>query len=177
MTHTIAEAEVARLHSLLIDHHVRDGQCEFSRVWSAIEQWVRTGTGDAVSNDVQLGFECSRNPHSSSQRDPFPVPAEGLPSGPLFNVMFFWDFSPGGEAGVELWYSADADWETLTAEPDWDGDHQIGFHLRGYAGARAVDYIRAVESTSYARMAAQKRPSIVRVFRTSGPDVIVRCCR
>ena len=106
-----------------------------------------------------------------------PDPPEGVPSGPLFNVMFFWDFANGGEAGVEFWYPADDAWETVTSDPDWDPDHPINYHFWGYAGARAARFIRDVESTPSAQMAARTTPALARLFRSGAPELIFRCAQ
>jgi hypothetical protein len=160
---------------LLDTHGVGDGRCEFVRVWSAVREWVRTAAGEALKDEFQVGFECSRNPHSESDLDDYPVPPDGLPPGPVFNVVFLWDFGHQGETGVELWFTADADWDALTADPEWDPDHQIGFHFWGFAGPGANDYIANVESTAYAQLAARKPASLVRVFGSRGFELIVRC--
>jgi hypothetical protein len=98
-----------------------------------------------------------------------------IPTGPVFDVGFFRDFQAGGETGVELWYQADEDWKPVTDDPDFDMDHPVRYHLWGYAGPRAADFVDAVESTPGVHVAARKSPALVRVFQTGRPDLIVHC--
>ena len=130
-----------------------------------------------MSDQFLVGFECSRNPNERHRDHDHPDPPDGVPGGPLFNVVFLWDFTRGGEAGAEFWYPADDDWETLTLALDWEPDHPINHHSWGYAGPRAATFVEAVEATPYAAMAARKPPALLRVFRSGAPDIIVRCTK
>ena len=170
----LADTEFARLCSLLETQGLHSGRCRFADVWAAVRQWVLTGSGEAVRDEFLLGFECNWNPNDNGDRA-YPVPPEGVPDGPLFDIGFFWDFSRGGETGVELWYAADGDWKPVTDDPDFDIDHPVSYHIWGYAGPRAAGFIDAVESTPGVHVAARKSPVLVRVFQTGKPDLIVRC--
>lgn len=170
----IADAEFARLCALLERRGLHSGTCGFADVWATVREWAMTVTGEALNDEFLLGFECNWNPNTDEDHD-YPVPPEGVPNGPLFDVGFFRDFEAGGETGVQLWYGADDDSKPVTDDPDFDIEHPVSYHFWGCGGSRAADFIDAVESAPGVYVAARKPPLLVRVFQTRSPDVIVHC--
>jgi hypothetical protein len=136
---------------------------------------VLTASGDALSDKFMIGWECSRNPNDPyGEGEHLPNPPDGAPDGPLFNVVFFWHFPSDGQVGVELWYPADAEWEAVTLDPDWDPNHSINVHGWGYAGSRAREFFDFVNASSQIDVASRKSPALLLVFRTGSPELVIR---
>jgi hypothetical protein len=146
----------------------------FADVWAAVSEWVLTASDDALSDELMVGWECSRNPHDRYGDHDHPDPPEGVPDGPLFNVVFVRHFPDAGEVGVELWYPADAEWEAVTLDPDWDADHPTNLHGWGFAGPRAAEFLGTVGSSMPIDVASRKSPAMLQVFRTGSPVLVIR---
>ena len=119
--------------------------------------------------------QCNWDPNTDEAHH-YPVPPQGVPSGPAVDVGFCRTSTRAGR--VESASSADgrrglAD-RTPTI-PDFDIEHSVSYHFWGYAGPRATDFIAAVESVPGAHIAAQKPPVLIRVFQGRSPGLIVHC--
>jgi hypothetical protein len=170
----ISAKEFTRLQELLAARGVPGRRWSFSDVWAAASEWVLTASGDALSDEFMIGWQCSRNPNDPDG-DPLslPNPPEGVPDGPLFNVVFFWHFPSTGQVAVELWYSADSDWEAVTLDPDWDAEHPINLHGWGYAGPRAAEFFAVVDASMQIDVASRKSPALLQVFRSGSPELVI----
>ena len=121
-----------------------------------------------------IGWQCSRNPNDPHEEgDHLPDPPDGVPDGPLFNVVFFWHFPNAGQVGVELWYSTDAEWEAVTLDPDWDAQHPINVHGWGYAGPRPAEFFDYVDASMQIDVASRKSPALLVVFCTGSPELVI----
>jgi hypothetical protein len=173
-TEVITDREFTRLQVLLAERGVPGRTWTFANVWAAVSEWVLTASGDALSDEFMIGWQCSRNPNNpDGEGDHLPDPPEGAPDGPLFNVVFFWHFPNAGQVGVELWYSADAEWEAVTLDPDWDAEHLVNLHGWGFAGPRAAEFFAVVDASLQIDVASRKPPALLVVFRSGSREVVI----
>jgi hypothetical protein len=172
----ITQREFTRLQGLLAARGVSetDHMWSFADVWAAASEWALTAFGDALSDEYMIGWQCSRNPNDRYEDHDHADPPEGVPRGPLFNVVFFWDFPNAGEVGVDLWYPADGEWEAVTLDPDWDAEHPINLHGWGYPGPRAAEFFAVVDASMQIDVASRKSPALLRVFRSGSPELVIR---
>jgi hypothetical protein len=171
----ITEREFTRLQELLAARGLFERMWSFTDVWAAASEWVLSASGDALNDEFMIGWQCSRNPNDPyGGHDSLPEPPEDAPDGPLFNVVFFWHFPSAGQVGLELWYPADAEWEAVTQDPDWDPEHPINLHGWGYAGSRAEEFLNAIGDSMQIDVASRKTPVLLQVFRTGSPELVIR---
>ena len=172
----ITQREFTRLQGLLAARGVSesDRMWSFADVWAAASEWVLTASGDALSDEYMIGWQCSRNPNDRYGDHDHADPPEDVPRGPLCNIVFFWHFPNAGQVGVDLWYAADAEWEAVTLDPDWDAEHTINLHGWGYAGPRAAGFFAVVDASMQIDVASRKSPALLQVFRSGSPELVVR---
>jgi hypothetical protein len=70
-------------------------------------------------------------------------------------------------------YPADAEWEAVTLDPDWDAQHPINMHGWGFAGPRAAEFLAVVEASMQIDVASRTSPALLQVFRSGSPELVI----
>jgi hypothetical protein len=141
-----------------------------TEMWPSLRAWLLLQVPKLEPRRDWLALLCTSNGPDAEGIAATAEELAQLPDGSAYRVTLMRVVNEpaerGGQrsAGVEAWYAGDADWDDAAQEPDWVSVLPIGFELWWHDGQPADAFIRAVERTSFFRLAMRKPALSVTAF-------------